>query len=353
MTSKITLKDIATEMNISRATVHRALNGKEGVKDSLRIRICETAEKMGYKVNYAASSLKRKTMRLAVVLPHKEGRGRFYHKYFWDAVERFFSEAGNFNTLIECHSFDEESDEQFDILSNLLEGEETVDGLLTMPAKNNERMHYMISRFHDRNTPVVLLDNDLPGTNRLCCVAPHDELLGRLGAEILNQITKRSGKILVAAGSLDNASHRYNLKGFKEFTEQYAKELEVLEVHEYGNYQRMYDHAYKILNEDENIVAFYAVTARDTLPLCNAVKDCGLAGKISGVGSDLYPESAEFLKENVIQALIYKNAFDKGLEGFRVLFDYVVKNIAPKEDCIIVPISVIMKSNLPFFEQYI
>jgi len=59
------------------------------------------------------------------------------------------------------------------------------------------------------------------------------------------------------------------------------------------------------------------------------------------------------LRDGVIQALIYKNAFDKGLEGFRVLFDYVVKNIAPKRDRVTVPISVIMKSNLPFFEHYI
>ena len=353
MTSKVTLKDIASEMNISRSTVHRALNGKEGVNGSLRTRICETAEEMGYKANYVASSLKRKPVRLAVVLPQKEGRGRLYHKYFWDAVEGFFSEAVNLNTFIECHSFDEESNEQYDILNKLLEGEETVDGLLTMPAKNTERMFYMISRFHDRNIPVVLIDNDLPGTNRLCCIAPHDELIGRLGAEILTKITKTSGKILVAAGNLDNASHRCNLNGFREFTEHNGEEFEIVEVHEYGNFQKIYDQARKILDEVKGIVAFYAVTARDTLPLCQAVIDSGLASKISGVGSDLYPESAKLLKEDVVQALIYKNAFDKGLEGFRVLFDYVVKNIAPKDDCIIVPISVIMKSNLIFFEQYL
>lgn len=353
MSHRVTLKDIAADLNISRTTVHRALHGKEGITDQLRETICTRAEEMGYTANYVASSLKRKTMRLAAVLPRREGNGRFYHKYFWDAVQEYLPEASSLNAAIEFHSFDEETDEQLAVLRALVEDRDAVDGLLTMPAKGDEAMRQMIERFGYRNIPVVLLDNDLPGTSRLCCVAPHDQLTGRLGAEILTAITPQPGKILIANGSRENASHQHNLAGFSEYVAETGRPFELLVIQEYGDYERCYAEADRLLKANKDIVAFYSVTARNTLPLCRAVADNGLGGALRGVGSDLYPQSAQLLKDDVVQALIYKNAYDKGRLGFRILFDHVVKNIRPDQDHLMVPISVIMKNNLPFFADYI
>lgn len=353
MNGRVTLKDIATDINISRTSVHRALNGKEGVNEQLRERVLARAEEMGYTANYAASSLKRKAKRLAVVLPCKEGNGRFYHKYFWDSVEEYIPEASSLNTHIEFYSFDEESDEQIRVLQSLANAKDTVNGLLTMVAQTNNDMRRVIERFSYSDIPVVLLDNDLPETNRFCCVAPHDNQIGRLGAEILTAMIPTDGKIIVAGGSLESASHGHNLKGFNEYISESGRAFEVLVVHEYDSHERCYDQVSRLLNSHKDIRGYYAVTARDTLPLCRAVNDSGLAGTLRGVGSDLHPESAQLLKDNMVQALIYKNAYDKGRMGFRILFERVIKNIMPEGDKITVPISVIMKSNLSSFEKFI
>jgi len=328
------------------------LHGKEGITEQLRESICARAQELGYTNNYVASSLKRKALRLAVVLPRKDGSGRFYFKYAWDAIYEFYPEANSLNTEIECHYFDYETDQQMQMLQSLVDAKEPVDGLLTMVAKSDEAMANMIKRFGYRNIPVVLLDNDLPGVHRIACVAPHDKQIGRLGAEILCAITHNPGKILVAGGSPESASHRCNLEGFSEYIAENSKQLELVVAHEHGNYERCYAKAANLLDTHKDIVAFYSVTARDTLPLCKAVQDSGLAKTLRGVGSDLYPESAELLRNDTVQALIYKNAFDKGRIGLRILFDYVVKNIRDV-DQIAVPISVIMKNNLLFFEKYI
>ncbi|WMJ84524.1 LacI family DNA-binding transcriptional regulator [Oscillospiraceae bacterium LTW-04] len=353
MSGRVTLKDIALDLGISRTTVHRALHGKEGISDQLRATIRSRAEEMGYTANYVASSLKRKTVRLAVVLPRKDGKGQYYHKYFWNSVETFLPEASSLNASIEFYSFEEDTDEQFALLGTLLEEEVPVDGLLTMPAKCDPSMQQMIERFGYRNIPVVLIDNDLPGSHHLCCVAPHDHMTGRLGAEILLTTTHQKGKILIANGSADSAAHMHNLQGFRDYLNENGNPFELLVIQEYGNYDRCYNQALRLLKEHKDIVAFYSVTARSTLPLCHAVKELGFAGVLRGVGSDLFPESAQLLRDNVVQALIYKNAFDKGMLGFRILFDYVVKNIQPKKTQVTVPISVIMKNNLRFFEKYI
>lgn len=353
MSGRVTLKDIASDLGISRTTVHRALHGKEGISDQLRASIRSRAEEMGYTANYVASSLKRKTVRLAVVLPHRDGNGRYYHKYFWDSVETFLPEAVSLNASIEFYSFEEDTDEQLALLGNLLQEEEPVDGLLTMPARCDFTMQQMIERFGYRNIPVVLIDNDLPDSHHLCCVAPHDHMTGRLGAEILLATTHRRGKILVANGSVASASHMHNLQGFRDYLKENGNPFELLVIQEYGDYDRCYNEALRLLEKYSDIVGFYSVTARSTLPLCHAVKASGLGGELRGVGSDLFPESAQLLRDNVVQALIYKNAFDKGMLGFRILFDYVVKNIRPDKTQVTVPISVIMKNNLQFFEKYL
>ena len=49
MKNGIKMADIAREIGVSVVTVSNALAGRDGVSDSLRKKICETAEKMGYK----------------------------------------------------------------------------------------------------------------------------------------------------------------------------------------------------------------------------------------------------------------------------------------------------------------
>lgn len=55
--SKVTIKDIATELNVSTTTVHNALNEKPGVGKAARKEIINLAKKMGYQPNYFARGL--------------------------------------------------------------------------------------------------------------------------------------------------------------------------------------------------------------------------------------------------------------------------------------------------------
>jgi len=50
MNHKVTMQDIADRLNITKVSVSKALNNKAGVGDTLRSRILETAEDMGYMI---------------------------------------------------------------------------------------------------------------------------------------------------------------------------------------------------------------------------------------------------------------------------------------------------------------
>ena len=55
----VTLKDVAEKLGVTITTVHKALNGKEGVSEKRRAEIMKVAAQMGYKVNYMASSQRK------------------------------------------------------------------------------------------------------------------------------------------------------------------------------------------------------------------------------------------------------------------------------------------------------
>jgi len=58
MNDKINMEDIARALGISKVSVSKALNDKEGVSDDLRVKVKETALAMGYRLNNSARGLK-------------------------------------------------------------------------------------------------------------------------------------------------------------------------------------------------------------------------------------------------------------------------------------------------------
>ncbi|RYY10087.1 MAG: LacI family transcriptional regulator, partial [Chitinophagaceae bacterium] len=56
--SRVTLLDIAKELNITAATVSRALNNHPAIKEATKKMVLQTAEKLNYHPNKIASSLR-------------------------------------------------------------------------------------------------------------------------------------------------------------------------------------------------------------------------------------------------------------------------------------------------------
>jgi LacI family transcriptional regulator len=67
---EVTIKDIARRLDISYATVSRALNDKHGVRRETRERVLEMARRLNYRPNAMARSLvKRQTSSIGLVIP--------------------------------------------------------------------------------------------------------------------------------------------------------------------------------------------------------------------------------------------------------------------------------------------
>ena len=147
---KVTLTDIARTLNITAATVSRALNNHPAIKESTKKIVRETAEKLQYQPNKIASSLRSgRSNIMGVIIPSAEINffGSVIH-----GIERVANE-NNYNVLIyqtnELYEYEKRGVQTF------LQSQ--VDGVLASISKNTINLdHY--SEIKNRGVPLILFD---------------------------------------------------------------------------------------------------------------------------------------------------------------------------------------------------
>lgn len=153
MKSKITLKDIARELGVSKSTVSKALNGSHEISVETTEKIRAFASYYNYKPNIQAIKLRnQKTMVIGVVIP--EIAHHFFSKVI-SGIESIVNEKG-YNVMI-CLSNESFEKEQLNI--NML-SDGSVDGLLVSMAKEtleNKNFNHFRELLNDQ-IPLVLFD---------------------------------------------------------------------------------------------------------------------------------------------------------------------------------------------------
>lgn len=153
MTSRITLKKIAIEFNVSIATVSKALNDSSDISLKTKEKIKEYAKKHHYKPNKAALSLlNKKTKTLGVIIPNI--MNSFFTEVFV-GIEDKASELGY--SLISCIS-NESYEKEVNTVELLKSG--TIDGFIVSIAEEtqiNKNFNHFVDAINE-GVPIVLFD---------------------------------------------------------------------------------------------------------------------------------------------------------------------------------------------------
>lgn len=151
----ITIKDIASVLNVSVATVSRALSGHPDISDRTKSLVLETARSMGYHPNLMASGLiKRKSRTIGVVVPT-------INRQFWSntisGIEKAAYEAG-YKVMI-CQSSEqyEREKENVELLANSM-----VDGMLIALSKETTSYDH-IQHVIERGIHVLMFERAVEG----------------------------------------------------------------------------------------------------------------------------------------------------------------------------------------------
>ncbi len=153
MKKKLTIKDIAKELNVSISTVSKALNDSHEIAETTKKRIQAYAKEFNYKPNFNALSLKnKKTKTIAVIIPNML---KYIYAQVFKGIEEVANDLGY--KIITCVS-NEKTSKEIEILEMLSNG--SIDGFIISPAlETSEKKTY--NHFQDvidEGFPIVMFD---------------------------------------------------------------------------------------------------------------------------------------------------------------------------------------------------
>ncbi|MFC4388726.1 LacI family DNA-binding transcriptional regulator [Gracilibacillus marinus] len=151
MKSNVTMKDIAEKLNVSSVTVSKALNDKEGVSDELKEKIKALADKMGYRYNTMAKSMKDgKSYNVCVIIPERfTGAVQSFYLKMYQSIVKILEERGYYGII---HILSVEDEEGLKLPR--IYHERRVDGFILLGQLSKE----YIAEMKKIEMPIVFLD---------------------------------------------------------------------------------------------------------------------------------------------------------------------------------------------------
>ncbi|GGF29737.1 LacI family transcriptional regulator [Halobacillus andaensis] len=156
MAKKVTMQDIADQLNISKNSVSQALTGKPGVSDELRKLVHQVAKELGYKYNRSVTTRSYNQVQSGNIALIASDFAFSMKSFFGEIYLTIEEEVNKRNKNLLIQSINKQSKESL-TLPSFIENKE-VDGVLILSHISNE----YIQKVLDTGIPTVLIDHHHP-----------------------------------------------------------------------------------------------------------------------------------------------------------------------------------------------
>lgn len=151
MSEKITIYDIAKKLNITAATVSRALNNNPKIKESTRELVLKTAESMNYKQNKLALALKSgRSNNIGVIVP------RIDSNFFASVIRGIEEELHPHGYQVIICQTHEDPKRENENLHTLIDAQ--VDGILMSVSDVSNENDSAFRNVLEKNVPLIFFD---------------------------------------------------------------------------------------------------------------------------------------------------------------------------------------------------
>jgi len=295
-----TTKDLAKAAGVSRATVDRVLNSRDGVQKKTVEKVNAAIAELGFVRNIAAANLaKSRTYRFLFVLP-KSG------DQFLDEIHKHISEAEKVFSadmvLTKVHHINENDPHEIAAFLGTL-STKTIDGVAIM-APETPQVRDAILRLKQRGVHTLpFISNqtrtgdDWVGVDNTAAGATAGTLLGRF-------LPCQPGKLLVIADSLQSRDSLERRSGFDTVINASFPHLAALaSLETYGSEERARRIISTTFKLHENIVGIYILSSEARVPLW-IIRQTSAAQSAVIIAHERTPSTVDALGDGTLDAVI-------------------------------------------------
>ena len=340
---KITIYELARELNMTPSMVSRALSPNGKVRADKRELVLQAAKKHGFVPNSFASRLSMKSIRIGIII-----RTLFHVncEKMIAAIKSAYNEICDYKIEYDIKLIDAHNERLEETQQTILSYADH-DGLI-VAGLSAEKYSPALNAFYEKNKNLVqvqAVNENLP------CLfsSKHDEkTAAEMAAEFLSSCLKRSEQknILLLTGDLNSALHKSAAEAFASACKKRGLCLvESFDMHDSeellaSTIGQIFD------RHGEKIDGIYT-TSGISAPLCEYLEKNGLSPFV--VAFDTHSAIREYLKKGIVTATISQDVTGQMKNAFRALILYIVKGeTMPK--IIFSDIRLVLQSNSYLFD---
>ncbi len=322
----VTIKDIAQMAGVHRSTVDKVLHNRPGVSDPVRERVQMIIDQCHYQINPIGKALQMQSrlLRITVLLLEVDARD-----YLKQGIEEELQQYDSFQ--IQTNYFSTpytDPKAQAQLLQQCIE--EEVDGVLLSPA-NSELIDEKMRICEEKGIPLVTLNSDRKGSERLCYVGENGIRAGRIGGRLMGEFLGGNGKVAMITSDTDTQnvfSFSDRAQGFREIMETDFPEIELLPIVPIMEDPQVMRKQMRALFEEHRDIQGVFLTSGHVKAAADIIEESGRQG-LCVICYENYTEILDLLLRGIVTVTLNTRITGQGARALTVLLDYLIYDKKP------------------------
>ncbi|WMJ23936.1 LacI family DNA-binding transcriptional regulator [Paludicola sp. MB14-C6] len=339
----VTIRQIAELAGVSRGTVDRVLNNRGGVSQEAEKTIKRIAKELNYKPNLMAKALANSQKGTTIGVLVNSGGNPFFDKVLLGIAKAQEEIAGFHIKVKKVELTGYNIEKQLYAINQLVDLQ--ISGLVITPI-NDSTIAEKLNEVNNKGIPVVTLNADITGIEKLGFVGCNYEKSGQTAGELLGQITQGNATVGILTGSNKMLGHTMRVDGFQQVIEQSYPNITVARILEtFDDDQIAYEQTKKLLLENQSINALYYCAGGIDGGI-KAVLELGYAHKLKIITVDDTDNIKQYLYQGIVNATVCQQPFKQGYDAIKLVFNKLIYNQLPEKKHLYTQNEIKVKFNL-------
>lgn len=340
---RVTIKQIAEMAGVHRSTVDKVLHNRPGVSDPVRKRVQKIIDGCHYQANPIGKALKMqdKELHIKVILLEVDAC-----TFLKGGIEQELQKYNSFQIIIE-YLIVPYSDLEMQVKALQDCVQEQPDGIILSPI-NAKEIVKEIDRCSELGIPVITVNTDIKGSQRLCFIGQDGFKAGRVAGRLMGEFLRGKGKVAVfTSDGDDHQSFPFGTRegGFRDIASKIYPELEIMpSIYTQEKSQNIRKEMHKLCEQEKDLAGIF-ITCGGVKAVGDVLEECERQD-VKLICYENYPEIIDLMKADLVTATLDSDIEKQGRKALEVLLDDLIYDRKPERRHLYSEIKILLKESL-------